>query len=277
MRPSRHIFPFVFGLLLAGSAFAQEKLVANVKVTDVQKLRSATIETRVVNTAQGGTVEVKSLKVVPERASFRLALPNKATFGGTSLARFRYDENGLAAFTGGFLDTYSPATPAGLVQYRNNIVSNQASDLVMTAVVCYSSDKINPVAIVPAKEFSPGKTKGDCVQTGPFLAGNGGEEAHFATLDGALKFPFSRDSFQRAFLMVGTGNEIVIGVSSRTSLFALRELLLTSPQNGGFGAKIAVALSGTRTAGFIVEADNKKVIAGTVNTLLPNAAIIAER
>ena len=104
------------------------------------------------------------------------------------------------------------------------------------------------------------------------------KETDFDALEEALGgYPFARGQFQRGFLLENTGNEIVIGAAPRISLFALRELLLKPVHEDGFGAKVAVALSGMRTAGWVIEDDVKCKTAGSVRTLLPNAVVIKER
>jgi hypothetical protein len=283
MHHSRYLLAFAGSLLLAAPAPAREKpqpeILKNVWIEKTQNVRSTIYEERKVETSQNPSMTVQSLKVAPSRVTFSLALPKKVSAGGSSLTRFRYDERALAAFTGGFLDTSSPATPVGLVLGRNTIQNDICDDPVMTAVVCYSADPIKPVVIMATEEFSFGKTKGDCIQTGPFLT----KETDFDALEKALEnmpggyYPFARGQFQRGFLLENARNEIVIGVAPRISLFALRELLLKPVQEDGFGASVAVALSGAGTAGWVIEDEGKRITAGNIRTLLPNAVVIKER
>jgi hypothetical protein len=272
-----YLLAFAGALLLAGPAQAQQKyqaeILKSVQIELTQNVRSAIYEERKVETNQNPSVKIQSLKVAPSQVTFTLALPKKVSAGGSSLIRFRYDERALAAFTGGFLDSSSPATPVGLVQESNTIQNEVCDDPVMTAVVCYSAAPTNPVVIMEKQEFLPGKTKGGCVQTGPFLM----KETDFDALDKLLGYPFARGQFQRGFLLENTRKEIVIGVTSAISLFALREVLLKRVQENGFGASIAVGLSGVRTAGLLIEDEGKRISAGSVRTLLPNAVVIKER
>jgi hypothetical protein len=279
MDHSGRLLVVAWSLLLVGPPLAQEgplpEGIKSVRLVETQKVRSTIFEARLVETSEQRHVIFTSLMVDPGRVNFRLALPTKAN--AASLIRFRHDEDALAAFTGGFLDTYSPATPAGLVQRRNTIQNDLQADPVMTAVVCFSADPIKPVAIMATQEFLPGETKGDCIQTGPFLAKNGQKETDFDALEKSLGSPFARGHFERAILMVNVLSQIVIGVSSPISLFPLRELLLKPAQKGGLGAIVAVGLSGTLTAGLVIEGKDKLITVGAVKTLLPNAVIIRER
>ncbi len=284
MHRSACLLAFAGVTFLANWASAQEESspqerVETIRIVQTQKVRSGTFERRQITTSRATAVDVSSLRVATDRVSFRLVTPSKSSAGGSSLVRFGYDERALAVFTGGFLDTFSPATPAGLVQQHNKIKNDLLDDdKVMKAVVCYSVDSINPAVIMTIAEFLAGKPKGDCIQTGPFLAKNGKQETNFDELEKSLKnAPFARGSFQRAFVSVNTSDEIAIGIAAQISLFALREVLLKSVQEGGFGAVVAVALSGGTTAGLVIEDGNRRITAGTVKTLLPNAVVIRER
>jgi len=264
-------------LLVAEMASAQEATprVSEIKETQVQ---SVVVADRVVETADG-KVSIRSIKINPRQNILQLVLPKNSESGGASLLRFKFDaDNSLAVFTGGFLDTYSPVTPAGLVYHEKKIRNEPSSkDPVMKAVVCYSADERWPVTIIDAGAFSEGQAKGDCIQTGPFLVKGGEANIDLDAVDAALNFPFSRKAFDRAFILVDSHGDVVVGITSRISLFSLREVLRQSEQAKGFAAVTAVALSGTRTAGLVVDGEGNDTIAGNVKTLLPNAVIVKRR
>lgn len=245
---------------------------------ELARVGTMILEARVLRTSLGKP-EITTLTVPAANYSFGLAMNSMSSSDGSSLSRFRLDEKAVAAFTGGFLETYSPARPAGLVQRRGAVLNDIQDDRVMKAVVCYSADGATPVTIMDAHEFVKDRTRGDCIQTGPFLVRNGKEATDFSALDESLpgRFPFSRKPFQRAFLLLDGRGAIVVGVASSISLFALRDLLLKPVQEGGFAARTAVALSGTRTAGLVVELKGKELGFGSTQTLLPNAVVIEER
>ena len=268
MRSHTVLSTFLLMSLLVGAAFAQEGPLT---------LHPSVIwERRLVDTPEG-SVEISTIRVPSGKLAFRLAVPQNVESGGSSLSRFWSDEGAIAAFTGGFLDTYSPATPSGFVRQGDKKYSDiRPRDPVMRAVVCYSVQ--GQVRIVDVEQFSEQRHKGDCIQTGPLLVSDGQDETDFDLLDKRLNFVFARKPFDRAFILLNAQEEIIIGVSKRISLFALRDVLRKPTTEGGYGAREAVALSGTRTAGLIVADQNgKERTAGNVGTLLPNAIIIAER
>lgn len=290
-----------FGLaLVAGASVAgphagaqqtpSRQVVTTVQLQDQNDVRSMKQETRGAET-NFGTVEITSLKIPARQYRFRLALPQNPEGGGASLSRFVYDERAqgrtpVAVFTGGFLETYSPATPSGLVQQTTaegrQVVLNQLrpDDPVMRAVVCYSADATLPVAVVPVNSATTGAVTGDCIQAGPFLIKEGTEEPdrQLEGIDATLRFPFAEGQFHRAFLALDEQNNVVVGVTTRISLFALREILRRPREENGFGARTAVALSGTRTAGLLIIAEpGAEIAVGNVRTLLPNAVVIEGR
>jgi hypothetical protein len=272
----------VAALLWPTSALPQDKpeleVLQSVRRGEERTVHAMEVASHVARTSLG-EVPFHSLRIAPGQHGFRLALPRLAESGGSSLSRFRFDENALAAFPGGFLETYSPATPAGLVLQGKKILNElRPQDPVMKAVVCYSADARAPIVIWDASAFSTDKATGDCVQTGPFLVKEGRNEADLAALDAELKFPFAVKPFDRAFLALDLQDHIVVGVARRISLFAMRAALLKSREEGGFGARLATALTGTRTAGLIVaDEGGGEITAGNIKTLLPNAVVVERR
>jgi hypothetical protein len=280
MRVERYVLA-IWAAIAAGTAAGQpgpEPPVLSIRVLESKTVQAVVVVDREVTTDEG-VVQIKSLKINPERNQLRLALPKNPDAGGSSLGRFKFDENALAAFTGGFLDSYSPATAAGLVRHDGSLQNElRSSDTVMKAVVCYADDTRRPVTIMDADKFSERQAGGDCIQTGPWLIKQSQPVTDLAALDASINFPFARKAFDRAFLLLDMQGNVVMGVSGRISLYALREVLRRSEQDNGFGAVTAVALSGTRSAGLIIGTDDRtKITAGNTATLLPNAVIVDSR
>jgi hypothetical protein len=285
---TRGIFALLFAnFLWAAPSNAQEdKAVETLQTVvgprEIAKIGKLVLESRIVDTSLR-KVELITLRVPPsEQYGFRLMLPAAKSSDGASLGRFKQDnEMAIAVFTGGFLETYSPARPSGLVQHDGAVLTELRDDPIMTGVICYSNESGFQVRVMDSREFVRGKTAGDCIQTGPFLIKNGNVYADLSSLDESLpgKFPFSRKPFRRAFLLLDAQNSVVIGITPEDpiSLFALRELFLRLRAKGGFEAKTAVALSGARTAGLIVQINGRDKEFGSTQTLLPNAVVIEER
>ena len=215
MRSSLWLFlPALSFSLAAGAQEANEGVVPRVRIVAKDTMQSMLFETRDIEIGDN-RARITSLEIIPGLHELHLALPQEAGEGST-LSRFRFDGKALAAFTGSFLETFAPATPAGLVSQGKRVVSELLpNDKVMTAVVCYSDDLRAPVVIADAATFITNhQTKGDCVQTGPFLIKNGRNEFGLDMLDKNLRFSFAELQVDRAFLLIDSQGNIYVGVTS---------------------------------------------------------------
>src|SRR5262249_52429700 len=159
-------------------------------------------------------------------------------------------------------------TLAGLVRLAGSNQNDMTtSDPVLKAVLCLRNDT-NLVAIISTVSFSESREDGDCLQVGPVLIEQGREGDDLASLDSAVRFAFADGSFQRSFLVVNSRNEVTLGVASPLSLWVLREVLRRPESQGGFDASSAVGLSGSSTAGLVIQGDHAPLKFGNTQTLL---------
>jgi hypothetical protein len=128
---------------------------------------------------------------------------------------------------------------------------------------------------------------GDCIQAGPLILLSGKPQDEIDTLDAALagrtteaskqrQSGFVAGSYERVFVLKTRSGQIVLGITTPTSLFALRYLLKQDAARGGFDADDAILLSGWQTAGLIVSAPDPIAI-GKPSVLLPNAIVVNSR
>jgi hypothetical protein len=224
----------------------------------------------------GSIVFTVKYAIAPFNRRLRLILPTSES-GGFSLSRFFVAQQPSAILNGGFLSTYAPATPAGLVQIRSERINDGApGDSVASAVICFGqTERPNAVAIEP---FSASerlrKTYSDCLQAGPLLIYKGRPFSNLEELDSdpTLK-NFAFVAAERSFVARNARGETVLGVTAKTSLYALRAALLLSENEGGFGAITAICLTGRSTAGMIVSG-KEPYTAGAISKVLPNAIIV---
>jgi hypothetical protein len=224
----------------------------------------------------GSIVFTIQYAIAPSNRRLRLALPNSDS-GGSSLARFFVEQRPLAILNGGFLATYAPATPAGLVQIRGERINEGGPrDQVASAVICFGqTGKPNAIAIEP---FSAAerlqKAYSDCLQAGPLLIYKSHPVSGLEELDNdpTLK-NFAFVAAERSFIARNGRGEIVLGVTAKTSLYALQAALMLGENEGGFGATAAICLTGRSTAGMIV-AGKEPYTAGAISKVLPNAIIV---
>lgn len=154
----------------------------------------------------------------------------------------------MAAINGGFLASYSPPVPAGLLKIDGKILSNLApNDPVMDAVVCVGND----TNFYTVARFANNPSPSDCIQTGPLLIIGQREVVSDNPVDKEIDYPFVSGRFERAFIGRDVNGATVIGWTSTIDLISLSQLLVGSIESGGFGLTDAAALPGKNSAGLI--------------------------
>lgn len=231
--------------------------------------------------------------VTPQTDNVDLALPKFSDGGGSSLWDFWRDEHADAAFTGGYLESVMPATPAGLLKYNGKLINDaKQSDPVLSGVVCFGKrqDK-NVVSIFSFNNQGTFHEWSSCIQSGPLLALSGQEHDDLGSIDAnvdirtdedtlrrkaAGKLAMSEGAYERAFIIRTRDGKFVLGITSPVSLYALRSLVLLDTAHGGFDAVDAINMTGWETAGLVVSAPDP-FVAGKASTLLPNAIVVHRR
>jgi hypothetical protein len=224
-------------------------------------------------------VMVSFVSVDPVKNTISLVAEKELSAGGSSLARFFHDENALAVLNGGFLESRTPATPAGFLQVGKQVINNvKFDDAVMDGVLCFSRQlKPQSVVVAPLSRLeSVRRDFPDCTQAGPLLIFEGEPFSQLEALDeNPLLGKFSGMPAERSFVALTKSGKVVLGVTTPVSLFTLRKVLLASEDEGGFGAVHATALTGRSTAGLIA-GDAKNFFRGNIETLLPSAIIVKD-
>jgi hypothetical protein len=226
---------------------------------------------------KGGEFKVIFVVVDPRSYQVRLAVPSEPAAGGSSLARFfSVDNDAVAVLNGGFLRTSVPATPAGLLKYEGQILNRLSyTDPVLGGLLCFiHNPQGTDLQLAERADAQLVETANDCLQSGPLLVHQGVAHDDLEKIDREIK-DFSAGFYMRSFVTTNKRNQILLGITSPISLFALRRIMLMSETDGGLDAAFAIGLTGLDTAGFIVRG-RESFIAGNVNTLLPNAIVVAQ-
>jgi hypothetical protein len=273
---SRVLISFAFSMLLAWSC--GPSAAEGLKVEATRKMPGSVLPATEVKAAinPGETFTVSYVTVDPRMSKIGIALPEDLEAGGASLERLFFDNQALAIVSGGFLENYIPATPAGLVQKDRKLLNGPKKDRILSGLVCFSSPgKGGPVAILPlAKGLQSRAEYSDCLQSGPLLVYEGKPFADLEAIDNDEDSPkYASRQAERAFVAIVKGGRIIMGVSTRVSLFALRELMLLSKEEDGLEAISVIGLAGGRTAGTIVRG-TPHLKEGITAALLPNAIFV---
>jgi len=109
-----------------------EQSVGNVRAGD---RRIAVLSPTAIGAKDAFSVSYVSID--PTKSRISLVAARDPQSGGTSLARFAFDEQASAVLNGGFLESRTPTTPAGLVQIGRKTVNQYVKDNVMDGVLCF--------------------------------------------------------------------------------------------------------------------------------------------
>jgi hypothetical protein len=268
------VLALLVGLRISVPA-ASAQMIAIKRTTELPNTKLTTIEKRVE--VSGETFNITYVVVDP---SYRiaLALPQGTTSTGASLGRFFQAERPLAVLNGGFLRSYAPATPAGLLQIGGEEINALSrSDPVLSGVVCFPGR--GPSIIIALAEFGNVRREYlDCLQGGPLLVYNGRAHGDLEQLDVREELKrFASRPAERSFIAKSARNETLLGITEPTSLFALRAVMLANVADGGFGAVAGIGLTGRTTAGLIVHRGGEPVQRGGTAALLPNAIVVRDQ
>jgi hypothetical protein len=208
----------------------------------------------------------------PTKLRMGLVQPQDSS-DGSSLLRLIQDAKAIGIMNGGFLNSMSPATPAGFLKIKE-VLNGGALDKVADGFICFSRE-LSPGAVVIGRYADLESTAAsypDCVQGGPLLVKFGKKLPNLEPLDDdATLKRFSIVAAVRSFLAKTKSGNIVMGVTTPVSLYSLRTVLLQKQSDGGFEVNEAIALTGRTTAGLIVGSGFSR---GSPKTLLPDAIIV---
>jgi hypothetical protein len=214
---------------------------------------------------------------VVDPSAYRLdvVVPKDENSGGASLERFYLDENPVAVMVGGFIESYGPATPAGLLRVNGrNLNPISMKDIIVDGVVCVERD--SETIIVPRNSDQLIQASSACFQSGPLLIYDRKLSNKLDLIDKKHE-KFSSGAYPRSFFLKNSLNQYIMGVTSPISLFLLRRVMLMTLQEGGFDAVSAIGLPGLQWGGLIVKPGEKTFQFGQVTELLPDALAVFPR
>jgi hypothetical protein len=237
----------------------------------------------------GAELSVTFVTLNPASNRLNIVLPRNPVGGGAALWDFYRTENADVVLTGGYLDSFAPAIPTGLVRVAGTTFNDpKEKDPVLTGTLCLGRRE-DPASVMIARYSTQASFDewSDCIQAGPLMLLGGKSQDDIDALDASLanriteaskqrQSGFVAGSYERVFVMKDRSGQIVLGTTTPTSLYPLRYLLKQDAAGGGFGADDAILLSGWHTAGLIVSAPDP-IVVGNPSVLLPNAIVVNSR
>jgi hypothetical protein len=172
-----------------------------------------------------------SAEVDLNKWNLAVQVPNSTPSGsyndisGLPLAEYARSGNAKLVMSGGYLMSYSPASPLGLVLKGGRSVSREHNSWLTSAILCIYNDR--SVAIVYASDGPRPNSAPDCIQAGPMLV-NRGHAAFEPERVGASAKKLWESLQEQAFVCVDDNGKILLGVSQparpaccRKSLFGI--------------------------------------------------------
>jgi hypothetical protein len=225
---------------------------------------------------------VTYVKVDLRKATVGLAVPIDSAYGA-SLDRLFQENPALAIVSGGFVDSFAPAVPAGLLVYKGEKLSKEKQDPVLSAIICLKSTKPAVIDIIKFGEEEVKESEyNDCLQVGPMLVLKG-KVVDLNSIDtqlgnnggDPLSQGFTVRAVARSFIGKVDKNTAVLGVTTATNLNALVQFAIRPERENGLGLSDLVGLAGWDAAGLIVgRRRGPPFVAGQTRVRLPNAIVI---
>jgi hypothetical protein len=219
----------------------------------------------------GRAVSLFAVRVSLRTHRLEIGIP-EGNQAGDTLVGFQSRYRPIAVLSGGFLKSFYPPTPLGMVKHGGIALNRGIKGEPLTGVLLATR---NRVAILPYADNRCDSTWSECLQAGPLLVDHGTpalpspETIHLKSTRTLID-----EKFTRAFVAVLPDGEVVLGIIGEVSLPALQDFLLRSKHRGGLGCTGAINLSGSVSAGLLVNAAGRPSSKGSTDIFLANSIVI---
>ena len=223
-----------------------------------------------------GVVEFKVLRVAPNGHQLDvLAQSPREKITGRTLLAYQKIHGVKAVLSGGFLKSFSPPIPLGMVK-TNGQLQNRPIE---------KTDQLNGVFGIEGSrprlvKFTDGISFDgwdDCIQAGPLLIDSGRiviDETRLV-LPATKELVFGR--FIRSFVAIDRAGHVLLGLTGEISLPDLASVLARSPREGGLDCEAALNLTGHVNSGLVIDAGQTHEVFGDSYTRFPNVIAVRRR
>ncbi len=221
---------------------------------------------------EGRPFAVLLARVDPARHRIRIVADPSLKQPGRSLEAFQAQTDARVVLSGGFMKSFYPAIPLGLVRVSGEVVSQGVSpgDL-FTGVLGRSGETVRITAFdeTRAAEYD------DALQSGPLLAldARTALPERVEDLDATTR-QLIEGAHPRAFVASGCDGRLVLGVTGEVTLTDLARFLATGADEGGLGCTAALNLSGGKEAGLLIRAGGEEHAFGATDFRIANAIVV---
>jgi hypothetical protein len=183
--------------------------------------------------------------------------------GGYTLAEFAEIFDANAVLSGGYLSSFAPPLPLGLVKSAGTLLNRPHVSWLLNGLICVGPSQLQ---IEPYSNLEQAAKCQDSLQAGQLLIQNG--KKVLAVNDRNTKLVNVVQ--ERAFVCTDTGHRVIIGVTAKVREMPLADVLLSQP----FHCVDAISLSGQMTAGILLPSIGVNGTMGSTDFPLPNAIIV---
>ena len=199
-------------------------------------------------TVGSGSIPFHMVQASLRRFRLAVALP-PANEQGDTLANFVTERNAVAALSGGFLKSFFPPIPLGLLKSRGKMVNRSTGGDLLNGVLAIRGPVVN---ILQAANFVD-QSWDDCLQSGPLLISD--RQPVLPTRLNTL-IPSTRtlisNAYVRAFIALSAPDQVVFGLTGPITLSQLADVLRRDRASGGLEVLAALNLGGADSAGLVV-------------------------
>lgn len=211
--------------------------------------------------------ELSVVRLDINQYSIEIAAENPIESGFHTVLEYQKLSKSYVALSGGFMKSFYPPLPLGLVKSNGKILNRPHNTLFFSGLFC---SQRGGLTIVPYMGKDATISWDHCLQSGPLLVY--GERS---ALDEAKNYPedFFYKPTNRAFLAVDQQGRVLLAVTGKTTIPALVDLLQRPTEQGGLECWAALNLSGV-DVGIVVDVAGKHLTAGDIEFYPPNVIIV---
>ena len=221
----------------------------------------------------GKRVQITAVRGSPRMYRVEVSVAQNPNIGD-SIVSFQEHSQAAVVLSGGFLTSFYPPIPLGIVK-RSRVLVNRAA----------GGDLLNGLLLVRAGRASIEPFRGaagvaewdDALQSGPMLL-YGGHSAlpNVAEIGTRSTRQLIENEYSRAFVATLPDNQFLLAVTGAVSLRALVDLLARPAPQGGLACLNALNLSGGGSEGMLVRAGAKQISSGNIRSYLANVILLRE-
>ena len=194
----------------------------------------------------------------------QLAAPERAATG-LSLDDYQRLYQARAVASGGYLASFAPPTPLGLLKSNGVLVSRSHQTWLVEGMYCSNAGQALILQWTQDADISNFR---DCIQAGPILLHDGKEPNDVPSRQAIGYNKLAMSIQEQTFLCTLTGNRIVLGVTDEVNLPTLVNFLRDK-----VGCLNAIRFTGAETAGLRVN----EQLYGNDRFLFPSALAVIPR